>query len=238
MIDKKLQNIRRVIKKNSNYCIDIMTPWNKVCMNTQNPKEDYDYIPIIKDNVVSGLYVKDSNEYKYHEIKINDDYFIDENDDLISVLEKLNKLYNFNNITFLIVGNTNKQIGVINHSDLNSLPFIHIMWDIFYNFEIKLTDYLKDKYNSDEIIKKFSHNESKSYNDDKKNNQELDPIFYLSLTKKINFYNTLNQTNKVHVNAKFRNNMAHPKIKAKVISNKSEIPKLYETLVEINNFIS
>ena len=235
-MDKKFQNIRKVIKMNSNSCKDIMTLWNIVCKNTKNPKENYDYIPIVKDNVVSSLYVKEGNEYKYYDI--NNDYFINENDDLLFVLEKLNKLYNYNKITFLIVGNPNKQIGVINHSDLNNLPFIHNMWDIFYNFEIKLTDYLKDKYNSEYIKSKLYGNALKSYTKDKNNNQELEPIFYLSLTKKICLYNQLNQTNKIKVNTKFRNNMAHPKSKARVIDNKSEIPKLYKTMDEIDKFLS
>ena len=36
----------------------------------------------------------------------------------------------------------------------------------------------------------------------------------------------------------FRNNMAHPKSKAKVINNKNEIPRLYKTLVGIDDFLS
>ena len=237
MMNTELQNVRNVIKKNSNSCKDIMTPWNIVCKNTKNPKNDYDYIPIIKDNLVSGLYVKDGTEYRY--CNINDDYFISENSDLISVLEKINRLYNSSKITFLIVGDYNNQLGVINHSDLNMMPFIHIMWDIFYNFEIKLTNSLKDKYDSKYIEKTYHVSEYKSYKEDMKNDQELEPIFYLSLKDKIDLYNKLDQiTDKIEVNAKFRNNMAHPKSKAKVISNKLEIPKLYKTIVEIDKFLS
>ena len=238
MINTELQNVRMVIKKNSNSCKDIMTPWNVVCKNTKNPENDYDYVPVVKDNVVSGLYVKNSNEYNF--CKINDDYFIDENSDLISVLEKLNNLYSYNKTSFLIIGDPNNQLGVINHSDLNMLPFIHIMWDIFYNFEIKITNSLKDKYDSEYILnKQLKGDAKKSYTIDKNNNQELEPIFYLSLSKKIDLYNKLDQTtDKIRVNAKFRNNMAHPKSKARVIPNKSEIPKLYKTIVEIDNFLS
>ena len=114
------------------------------------------------------------------------------------------------------------------------------MWDIFYNFEIKITNSLKDKYDSEYILnKQLKGDAKKSYTIDKNNNQELEPIFYLSLSKKIDLYNKLDQTrDKIRVNAKFRNNMAHPKSKARVIPNKSEIPKLYKTIVEIDNFLS
>ncbi len=237
MTDTTLQNVRNVIKRNSNSCKDIMTPWNIVCKNTKNPKNDFDYIPVTKDNVVSGLCVKDGTECKY--CNINDDYFISENSDLISVLEKLDKLYNSSKITFLIVGDYNNQLGIINHSDLNRLPFIHIMWDIFYNFEIKLTNSLKDKYDSKYIEKTYHVSEYRSYKEDMKNDQELEPIFYLSLKDKIDLYNKLDQiTDKIGVNARFRDNMAHPKSKARIISNRSETPKLYKTIVGIDNFLS
>ena len=148
------------------------------------------------------------------------------------------KLYNLNRVTFLIVGDHNNPLGIINHSDLNSLPFLHVMWDIFYNFEIKLTNYLMDKFNEQDIISKFYGDEKKAYNTDKKNGQELKPIFYLNLSHKIQLSNDFTKTNKIEVDAHFRNNMAHPRSKPRVISRKSEIPGLYLTLIGIDNFLS
>lgn len=234
----ELQNIRKIIKKNSNYCIDIMTPWDDVCTNPKNSEEkrDYDYIPIMKDNVASSL-LEQVNK-KYHDI--NSDYFINEKDDLISVLERMNKLYNDNKITFLIVGNANNHLGIINHNDLNNPSFIHIMWDIFYNFEIKLAQCLKDRYSYDEKIhwlERIDKMGEDSYKRDKKINQDLDPIFYFSLPNKIKLYNKLKLSNKIQVDPKFRNNMAHPRSKPKVINNKSEIPQLVEGLKDIDKFL-
>ena len=213
-----------------------MTKWENVFKNTISPEEDFDYIPITEKNVVSGLNVKDNGKYKT--VALNNDYFIDKKDDLIVVLERMYKLYNLNRVTFLIVGEPNNPIGVINHSDLNSLPFLHLMWDVFYNFETKLAGSLINKYDNEAIKDKFNDTERGAYNKDKKNNQELEPIFYIGLRKKIKLYNKLFKNTKIAVNADFRNNMAHPRIKARVISRKSEIPGLYLTLIGIDNFLS
>ncbi len=233
----ELQNIRKIIKKNSNYCIDIMTPWDDVCTNPKNSNENrfYDYIPIMKDNVVSSLL--DQVNKKYYDI--NNNYFINEKDDLISVLEKMNKLYNDNKITFLIVGNANNHLGIINHNDLNNPSFIHIMWDIFYNFEIKLGNYLKDSCSYDKKIDCLKGMDKNIYYRDKKLNQDLEPIFYYSLSNKIKLYNDNNTENKLQIeDIKFRNNMAHPRSKPKVINNKSEIPQLLKSLEDIDKFLS
>ena len=232
----KLQNVRKAIKNTNNIALDIMTKWENVCKNTTSPEKDFDYIPVTEKNVVSCLNVKDKSEYK--RVTLNDAYFIDKKDDLIVVLERMYELYNLNQITFLIVGDPNNPIGVINHSDLNSLPFLHLIWDVVYNFEIKLTNSIKDRYDNKYIEKKLNKDGRKAYNEDKNNSQELAPIFYPSLHKKIMLYNSLPETNKIHATAYFRNNIAHPKTKARVISKKSEISELYETLIEIDNFLS
>ena len=238
----KLQNVRKAIKNTNNIALDIMTKWENVFKNTISPEEDFDYIPVTEKNYVSGLNVKDNGKYKT--VALNNDFFIDKKDDLIVVLEKMYKLYNLKRVTFLIVGDPNNPLGVINHSDLNSLPFLHVMWDVFYNFEIKLTNYLMDKFNEQDrfteqdIINNFYNDERSAYNRDKKNGQELEPILYLNLSHKIKLSNDFSETNKIEVKAKFRNNMAHPRTKARVISNKSEIGELYETLIGIDNFLS
>ena len=236
MAGLKLQNVRKAVSNTNNQAIDIMTKWENVCKNTMCPEEDFDYIPLTEENIVSGLNVKDNGKYK--KVALNYDYFIDKRDDLILVLERMNELYNLNKRTFLIVGDPKNPLGVISHSDLNSLPFLHAMWDIFYNFEIKLANSLKDRYDDKYIENNFGYNERAAYEKDKKNSQELEPIFYITLYKKIMFYNNLKGTNKINVKAKFRNNMAHPKSKAKVISNKTEITELYETIVGIDEFLS
>ena len=236
MTGMKLQNVRKAIKNSNNIALDIMTKWENVCKNTISPEEDFDYIPVTEKNYVTGLNVKDNGKYKT--VSLNNDYVIDKKDDLIVVLEKMYKLYNLNRVTFLIVGDHNNPLGIINHSDLNSLPFLHVMWDIFYNFEIKLTNYLMDKFNEQYIISKFYGDEKKAYNTDKKNGQELKPIFYLNLSHKIQLSNDFTKTNKIEVDAHFRNNMAHPRSKSRVISRKSEIPGLYLTLIGIDNFLS
>lgn len=232
----ELQNIRNVIKKNSNYCTDIMTPWERVSTNINESNEHYDYIPIVKNGIVSSLYV-DEDKKKYN---MDSGYFIDEKADLISVLDRLNQLYNNGKFTFMVIGNTNKPIGILNHNDLNKLSFIHVMWDIFYNFEIKLANCLEDKYSYDEKIKSLELMDrlgKNSYNHDKNNNQDLDPIFYFNLSNKIKLYNKLPVTNIIKVDAKFRNNMAHPKTKARIIYKKSEIPLLFKNLEEIDKFL-
>ncbi len=236
MTGMKLQNVRKAIKNTNNIALDIMTKWENVCKNTTSPEKDFDYIPVTEKNVVSYLNVKDKSEYK--RVTLNDAYFIDKKDDLIVVLERMYKLYNLNKVTFLIVGDPNNPMGVINHSDLNSLPFLHLMWDVFYNFETKLAGSLINKYDNEAIKDKFSDMERGAYQKDKKNNQELEPIFYVGLGKKIDLYKKSSESNKLEVQAKFRNNMAHPRTKARVISKKSEIRELYETLVEIDNFLS
>ena len=236
MTGMKLQNVRKAIKNTNNLSLDIMTKWESVCKNTISPEDDFDYIPVTEKNVVSGLYVKDKSEYK--KVTLNDDYFINKKDDLIVVLERMYELYNLNRVTFLIVGEPNNPMGVINHSDLNSLSFLHLMWDIFYNFETKLAGTLINKYDNEAIKDKFNDTERGAYEKDKKNNQELEPIFYIGLGKKIKLYNKLFKNTKIAVNADFRNNMAHPRTKARIITNKSEIPKLYMTLIEIDNFLS
>ena len=236
MTGLKLQNVRKAIKNSNNQSLDIMTKWENVWRNNRSPYEDFDYIPVTKQNVVSGLYVKDKSEYK--KITINDDYFINKKDDLIVVLERMYELYNLNQITFLIVGDPNNPIGVINHSDLNSLPFLHLMWDVFYNFEIKLAGYLINKYDNEAIKDKFSDVKRGAYEKDKKNHQELEPTFYTGLGKKIDLYKKSSETNKLEVQAKFKNNMAHPRTKARIISRKTEILGLYLTLIGIDNFLS
>ena len=236
MTGMKLQNVRKAIKNTNNIALDIMTKWENVCKNTISPEEDFDYIPVTEKNIVSGLNVKENG--KYRTVILDDAYFINKKDDLIEVLERMYNLYNLNQITFLIVGEHNNPMGVINHSDLNSLPFLHLMWDVFYNFEIKITNSIKDRYDNKYIEKKLNTYERGAYNEDKNNSQELAPIFYPSLHKKIMLYNSLPETNKIRANADFRNNIAHPKTKARVISKKSEISELYETLIEIDNFLS
>ena len=232
----KLQNVRKAIKNTNNIALDIMTKWENVFKNTISPEEDFDYIPVTEKNYVSGLNVKDNGKYKT--VALNNDFFIDKKDDLIAVLEKMYKLYNLSRVTFLIVGDPNNPLGVLNHSDLNSLPFLHLMWDVFYNFETKLANSLKDRYDDECVENMLEGKEELAYIKDKKNNQELKPIFYLGLKRKIKLYNKLYKNNKINIEVMFRNNMAHPKSKAKVINNKNEIPRLYKTLVGIDDFLS
>ena len=77
-----------------------------------------------------------------------------------------------------------------------------------------------------------------AYEKDKKNHQELEPTFYTGLGKKIDLYKKSSETNKVEVQAKFRNNMARPRTKARIIARKTEILGLYLTLIGIDNFLS
>ena len=236
MTEMKLQNVRKAIKNTNNLALEIMTRWENVCKDTISPEEDFDYIPVTEKYYVSGLNVKDNGKYKT--VALNNDFFIDKKDDLIAVLEKMYKLYNLSRVTFLIVGDPNNPLGVLNHSDLNSLPFLHLMWDVFYNFETKLANSLKDRYDDECVENMLEGKEELAYIKDKKNNQELKPIFYLGLKRKIKLYNKLYKNNKINIEVMFRNNMAHPKSKAKVINNKNEIPRLYKTLVGIDDFLS
>jgi hypothetical protein len=228
----ELERIKELISNTTNNCKDIMVDWKNVCKSPEEDKKGFDYIPLLKDRSISGIYVKDKNK----EYPITDKYFIKEDSDLLDTLQKLDELFN-TGITFMIVGCADNPAGIINHNDLNNPAFIHVMWDVFYGLEITLSNELKGKFNEEKLISYMSKNVKEIYTKDMIDNHDIDPIFYIGLSKKIQMHNTLCSGHKLKVTSKYRDRIAHPRSKPKIIYQKSEIPELLTVLNEINTFL-
>ncbi|HII82307.1 MAG TPA: hypothetical protein HA269_03335 [Ferroplasma sp.] len=248
MKKNSLPNIRKIISSYKYTAKDLMTDWKDMVFN--EGKDDYDFVPKLDNtNNVSSILVRKDD--KYFESKSV--LYISENSHLINVLEKMDIAFNNKcktvRLTFLIVtnnnnNNNNNNAGFINHNDFNKPVFALFLWQIFYVFESILANYIKSNIDPSTTEKYIKY--PKRYNNDKKNKVNLHPIYYISLGTKLELYKkefknpvdplcimqlpTANLT-------RFRNHIAHPGDKPKIIKQKRDIKDLFELLKSLDNWI-
>lgn len=245
MKKNNLPNICKIISSYKYTAKDLMTDWKDMVFNEE--KSDFDFVPKLDhaNNVSSILVRKDD---KYFESKSI--LYISENSHLINVLEKMDMA--FNNkckgvcLTFLIVTKNNNNAGFINHNDFNKPVFALFLWQIFYVFESILTNYLKSNIDPSTIEKCIIRR--KSYEDDKNNKVDLHPIYYISLSAKLKLYNKefknpadplciIKVLPTANLND-FRNRIAHPGDKPKIIKQKRDIRYLFNLLTSLDNWFT
>jgi len=225
-----------------------MTDWKDMTFDEKNKDNNFDFVPKPDNN----------NNLPYVLVRGNDKYFkstcilyISEDSNLFEVLQKMftafNNIYKDINLTFLIVTKNNNNTGFINHNDLNKPVFALFLWQIFYFFESILTNYLKSNADPSTIEKHIKHRNS--YNTDKDNNIDLNPVYYICLGIKLQLYKEkfenvndplcIKQLTPADLeNLKnFRNRIAHPGNKPKIIRQKSDIRDLFKLLESLGEWV-
>jgi hypothetical protein len=215
-------------------CENVMTPWDRVVRN--DILQEFDYIPFTNDGEVLNVFCRMESEYinKPELAK----FIIEPESHLIDMISKMEKNYteNYKSLrpSFLIVGTLNSPMGIVTHADLNKAEVALTLWQIYYEFEKKMTNKLSNEIIKDRELemKITAIVENKKYYKNKiKNNIELEKVTFLTIDEKMKRLK-LKGINKKFIN-KFRNRIAHPSNKINIIEKKSDLQDLVLTLKDM-----
>lgn len=249
MTETPFDNVLRIVG-NWNYDLrNVMIAWKDVHKETMEGNA-FDFVPHLDQNqkpVV--MFIREGDKVLCG--KLDNSCYIDENSHPLLLISKMKKRYdvreNRTRLTFLLVKNdAGEVVGFINHNDFNKPPLALLLWEVTYFFEGILSTYLSEVVKETEIAEKLSRDRKNSYKRDRRRNSDLHPIYYMDLKKKLELYKDIpkEESEKLafppllpDLIKRFRNSVAHPGEKPKIIRKKEDLSCLHQMFSELNGWL-